>query len=153
MESQFASPKTRWASHTNSLSDMSLSRDRETAPRRRLNGWHIKCLIILARRSGCSALPTPRPTPTLLARGASNAKWRSGCLAPDCYVESICDWLIRGPLFFAQLATHGGQSTNLRQALNQVLPHRPNGSLGAIGYANLAKNVLDVLFHRFVTDA
>jgi hypothetical protein len=26
---------------------------------------------------------------TLLARGASNAKWRSGCLAPDRYVESI----------------------------------------------------------------
>jgi hypothetical protein len=26
---------------------------------------------------------------TLLARGASNAKWRDGCLAPDRYVESI----------------------------------------------------------------
>jgi hypothetical protein len=26
---------------------------------------------------------------TLLARGASNAKWRSGCLAPDRCVESI----------------------------------------------------------------
>ena len=26
---------------------------------------------------------------TLLARGASNANWHSGCLAPDHYVESI----------------------------------------------------------------
>ena len=55
--------------------------------------------------------------------------------------------------FFAQLAKHGGQSTNLRQALNQILPHRPHGSLGAISHANLAKNVLDVLLHRFVADA
>src|SRR6476469_2228776 len=38
---------------------------------------------------------------SLLARGASNAKWHSGCLAPDRCVESICDWLIRGPLFCA----------------------------------------------------
>jgi hypothetical protein len=37
----------------------------------------------------------------VLARGASNAKWHSGCLAPDRCVESICDWLIRGPLFCA----------------------------------------------------
>ena len=55
--------------------------------------------------------------------------------------------------FFAQMATHGGQHTNLRHALNQVLPHRPYGSLGAIRHANLAKNVLDVFLHRFVTDA
>jgi hypothetical protein len=38
----------------------------------------------------------------VLARGASNAKWHSGCLAPDRCVESICDWLIRGPLFCAE---------------------------------------------------
>jgi hypothetical protein len=42
----------------------------------------------------------------VLARGASNAKWHSGCLAPDRCVESICDWLIRGPLFCA----HNGRA-------------------------------------------
>jgi hypothetical protein len=43
----------------------------------------------------------------VLARGASNAKWHSGCLAPDRCVESICDWLIRGPLFFARAQSRG----------------------------------------------
>lgn len=55
--------------------------------------------------------------------------------------------------FFAQLLTHDGQSTNSRQALNQILPHRPHGSLRAIRHANLPKNMLDVLLHRFVADA
>jgi hypothetical protein len=40
---------------------------------------------------------------SLLARGASNAMWHSGCLAPDRCVESTCGWLIRGPLFCAPM--------------------------------------------------
>jgi hypothetical protein len=62
-----------------------------------VGAWHITCPAMwhVAEASFEIALPTL----TMLARGASNAKWRSGCLAPDRYVESICDWLIRGPLF------------------------------------------------------
>ena len=58
----------------------------------------------------------------VLARGASNAKWHSGCLAPDRCVESICDWLIRGPLFFAQRDSIGhSRSSFVRHAKNDSL--------------------------------
>ena len=89
------------------------------------------------------------PDINLLARGASNAKWRSGCLAPDRYVESICDWLIRGPLFCAAAEPAGC----LANSLDQVLSYCPDGGLRAVRDADLAKDVLDVFFHRLVADS
>ena len=106
----------------------------------------------------------------LLARGASNAKWHSGCLAPDRCVESICDWLIRGPLFFArtQLRTTDNlvclssvlANTPMTDKIvcptggsNQVSAHCPNGRLCAVRNADFSQNVLHVLFHRLVADA
>jgi hypothetical protein len=72
-----------------------------------LPNWYASATAwVLGRTPGIRnrALAQPRRGGliTLLARGASNAKWHSGCLAPDRCVESICDWLIRGPLFFAR---------------------------------------------------
>jgi hypothetical protein len=103
----------------------------------------------------------------LLARGASNAKWHSGCLAPDRCVESICDWLIRGPLFFDgrkrvwQTSLSGALwrcpaqmvDKNACPALNEVSSHSPDGRLRSIRNTNFSQNVLHVLFHRLVADA
>jgi hypothetical protein len=102
----------------------------------------------------------------VLARGASNAKWHSGCLAPDRCVESICDWLIRGPLFcaaqlvgqtcqsaFLGITKNGRQECLAHAALDEVPADSPDGSLRAIRYADFAQNVLDVFLHSLVTDA
>src|SRR4051794_23102651 len=56
---------------------------------------------LLGTLAGSGSIRSGPADINLLARGASNAKWHSGCLAPDRCVESICDWLIRGPLFCA----------------------------------------------------
>ena len=37
--------------------------------------------------------------------------------------------------------------------LDQILADGPNGRLGAVGDADLAQNVLDVLLHRLVADS
>ena len=103
----------------------------------------------------------------VLARGASNAKWHSGCLAPDRCVESICDWLIRGPLFcavaipydrhsclsFSPKQPEDRQECLSYEQLNEVPSHGPYGGLRTIGDADLSQNVLHMLFHRLVADA
>jgi hypothetical protein len=103
----------------------------------------------------------------VLARGASNAKWHSGCLAPDRCVESICDWLIRGPLFLRRpnsveadtLVCLSWQRTGGRQEcppygrLDEISSHGPDGGLRAIRDTDFSQNVLDVLFYRLVADA
>ena len=103
----------------------------------------------------------------LLARGASNAKWHSGCLAPDRCVESICDWLIRGPLFLRRRNSwhrHSDRDASASRMMTDTIAcphwlarrdfaHGPNGGLRAIGDADFSQDVLDVFFHRLVADA
>lgn len=106
----------------------------------------------------------------VLARGASNAKWHSGCLAPDRCVESICDWLIRGPLFlrgrrivgqtFLSVTRIHGKPRRWQTGMSaprawsdQVSAHCPDGGLRTIGDSDFAQDVLHVLFDRLIADA
>jgi hypothetical protein len=49
--------------------------------------------------------------------------------------------------------TRRGLPTIYRQASHKVLAHRPNSRLGAVSHADLAENVLDVLFYRLVANS
>src|SRR5438128_2749537 len=91
----------------------------------------------------------------------------NGGLAPDRCVEPKRDWLIRGPLFYAQrtilartgdptrfVASDNGLSPRCEKiALDKLFANRPHGGLRSIGHTNLSQDVLDVFFDGLVADS
>ena len=92
-------------SHTNCFCVNGLGLLTETACNCNIPATVQRMRSVFGRSVGSRSMRSGLADINVLARGASNAKWHSGCLAPDRCVESICDWLIRGPLFFARTTT------------------------------------------------
>src|SRR3954470_6960878 len=152
-------------SHTNCLDHGHLRCGLRTQSLSSSTEWYVDC--VYGWHAGGLPFYTEGTLAALnvLARGASNAMWHSGCLAPDRCVESICDWLIRGPLFCAHGKRCRGAAAQLRnladsdcthavlRRLDEIAPNRPDRCLRAVRHANLAQYVLDMLFHRLIADA